>query len=291
MLASHHAFIRASRYSALWHSLPKPEVIAVEQDGHAIPWTASPRTRPQGRVATHPLAGSGPRLREPSDSISGQGWQGDYIKCSPSQSQPRCTRGMTLIGWPGLGDGYCHVERRRSWTWIKLMRQRAGGRAPPDRSRGCRSPGDPVITLAGIRPEQGAPVTPPRKPCSGHGTLWGEHRRRVIPAGLETRTGVSRPGAHTVGAPGCAGAHPNPRGPKARHLNDCTTVRAGECRLCGLNQPPRGIGVASGTGTQAARATARRLAPTGGRARVTALRTTRRAGPEEDTALRVGTDR
>ena len=156
---------------------------------------------------------------------------------------------------------------------------------------GVPAPGRHSHHLGRYPPRAGAPVTPPRKPSSGHGLPWGEHRRRVIPAGLEPRTGVSRPGAHTVGAPGCAGAHPNPRGPRARHPNDCTTVRAGECRLCGLNQPPCGIGVASGTGTQAARAPTRRSAPTGRRTRVTALSTTRRTGPVEGTGLRVGTDR
>ena len=101
-------------------------------------------------------------------------------------------------GWPGLGDGYCHVERHRSWKWIKLMRQREGGRAPPDRSRGCLSPGDPVITLAGTRPEQGAPVTPPRKPSSGHGSHT--RRNRDSPIRLARRGASVR--TPTPGGPG-----------------------------------------------------------------------------------------
>ena len=32
------------------------------------------------------------------------------------------------LGWPALGDEYCNVGRRRSWTWIKLMLQRAEAR-------------------------------------------------------------------------------------------------------------------------------------------------------------------
>ena len=28
------------------------------------------------------------------------------------------------MGWPALGDVYCYVERRRSWTGFKLVRQR-----------------------------------------------------------------------------------------------------------------------------------------------------------------------
>ena len=30
-----------------------------------------------------------------------------------------------FIGWPALGDGYCNVGRRRSWTWIKLVGARS----------------------------------------------------------------------------------------------------------------------------------------------------------------------
>ena len=33
-------------------------------------------------------------------------------------------------GWPALGDEYCNVGRRRSWTWIKLMLHRAEARPP-----------------------------------------------------------------------------------------------------------------------------------------------------------------
>jgi hypothetical protein len=48
---------------------------------------------------------------------------------SASAVGPR-TRGMTLKGWPALGDVYCHVERRRSWTGFKLLHQRAGAAGP-----------------------------------------------------------------------------------------------------------------------------------------------------------------
>jgi hypothetical protein len=33
-------------------------------------------------------------------------------------------------GWPALGDVYCNVERRRSWTGFKLVRQRARAGRP-----------------------------------------------------------------------------------------------------------------------------------------------------------------
>ncbi len=91
---------------------------------------------------------------------------------------------------------------------------------------------------------------------------------RVIPAGLDSRAGVSCPGAHTVGAP----AHtPTPGDPGLVTLT--TAPPSGqERRLCGLNQPPGGIGATSSTG-------ARWSAPTGGRARANAGRTIRRDGP------------
>ncbi len=76
---------------------------------------------------------------------------------SPSQPQPECTCGMTLIGWPGHVDGYCHVERRRSWTGIKLMRQRAGGRALQNHPRGPSIPRN-LSARTGI--------------CSALGTRW-----------------------------------------------------------------------------------------------------------------------
>ena len=79
---------------------------------------------------------------------------------SPSQPQPECTCGMTLIGWPGHVDGYCHVERRRSWTGIKLMRQRAGGRALHKPPSGTFDPEESfhTHTSTGI--------------CSALGTRW-----------------------------------------------------------------------------------------------------------------------
>ena len=48
------------------------------------------------------------------------------ISASASALRPR---GTTLKGWPALGDVYCYVERRRSWTCFKLVHQRASG--PP----------------------------------------------------------------------------------------------------------------------------------------------------------------
>ena len=62
-----------------------------------------------------------------------------------------------LLGWPGHVDGYCHVERRRSWTGIKLMRQRAGGRALQNHPRGPSIPRN-LSARTGI--------------CSALGTRW-----------------------------------------------------------------------------------------------------------------------
>jgi hypothetical protein len=35
-----------------------------------------------------------------------------------------------LMGWPALGDRYCNVGRRRSWTGFKIMYQRARALGP-----------------------------------------------------------------------------------------------------------------------------------------------------------------
>ena len=68
--------------------------------------------------------GAGPRIRFPGEAGK------EIMKViSASAVAPR-TRGMTLKGWPALGDVYCNVERRRSWTSFKLMQQRAGGAGP-----------------------------------------------------------------------------------------------------------------------------------------------------------------
>ena len=52
-------------------------------------------------------------------------------KQMPSNRLSLCALGTTLIGWPALGDGYCNVGRRRSWTWIKLVGARGN---VPDRT-------------------------------------------------------------------------------------------------------------------------------------------------------------
>ncbi len=73
-------------------------------------------------------------------------------------------------GWPGLGDGYCHVERCRSWKWIKLMRQRAGG-APLQSAPGGAGPREtqssPWQVLA---PSKGPPLRPCGNPARGMGS-------------------------------------------------------------------------------------------------------------------------
>ena len=139
-------------------------------------WPVSPLTRANKAKAGHhrrqtgtTSAGGGPCLHGLSDPISGRGWHGDYIKISVSVSA-QCTRGMTLMGWPALEDGYCHVERRRSWTWIKLMLQRAEARPPSPGARLGTQPDTRILT--GTRTWSGT-RRPPREPCPGRRTNPG----------------------------------------------------------------------------------------------------------------------
>jgi hypothetical protein len=109
-----------------------------------------------------------------------------YERISASASALR-TRGMTLKGWLALGDGYCNVGRRRSWTGFKLIN-------PPERARPTGPNRVPV-------PDHG-PVTTRRRPVTTatratlpvqRGTL-GIDAPRVSRSGIITlrRTRVSR---------------------------------------------------------------------------------------------------
>jgi hypothetical protein len=115
---------------------------------HGTP--VSPQHPTRGGPGHSDLGGSGPCLHGLPDSISEQGWQRDYyikiISASVSALRPR---GMTLKGWPALGDVYCNVERRRSWTGFKLVRQRARAARP--------SHALPTQNLALSRPDTGRP--------------------------------------------------------------------------------------------------------------------------------------
>jgi hypothetical protein len=68
--------------------------------------------------------GTGPRIRFPGEAGK------EIMKFISASAAALRTRGMTLKGWPALGDVYCNVERRRSWTGFKLMHQRAGAAGP-----------------------------------------------------------------------------------------------------------------------------------------------------------------
>jgi hypothetical protein len=135
---------------------------------------------------------------------------------------------MTLKGWPALGDVYCNVERRRSWTCFKLVHQRVSG--PPGSAPSVQVPAGsgPDIGRPGLRcrTSMGSPGfnrTPQGGVAAGVFTpRWTRaSRRRISPwsplLALPHGTGVRRR-VHTtptLGAPG------------ARHPDDCTTGRAG----------------------------------------------------------------
>ena len=128
------------------------------------------------------------------------------IKCqSPCPPFVLCAGCATLIGWLAHVDEYCHVERHRSWTGIKLaspMRRRrarsgcpGGARLPSRRtlsSGGTRSPSHRQELAPGARTAgpRGSRVRGDGRPGVGHG-------RAGTPTGPESRTGVSRPDAPT----------------------------------------------------------------------------------------------
>ena len=49
-------------------------------------------------------------------------------------------KNQELLGWPALGDEYCNVGRRRSWTWIKLAPPACRRRARPGPRPGHLAP-------------------------------------------------------------------------------------------------------------------------------------------------------
>ena len=109
------------------------------------------------------------------------------ISASVSALRPR---GMTLKGWPALGDVNCNVERRRSWTGFKLLRQRARAARPALEI--------PTLTAALSGPDTGRPgplADPQRRARNTTGRPKGESQREPSPpAGLDPHAVVSRPG-------------------------------------------------------------------------------------------------
>ena len=84
------------------------------------------------------------------------------------------------LGWPGHVDGYCHVERRRSWTGIKLMRQRAGGRALRKPPSGTFDPEESIRAHRNLL-RAGNPLAPAVTQPGATGPPGVKSRRRVIP--------------------------------------------------------------------------------------------------------------
>jgi hypothetical protein len=167
---------------------------------------------------------TGPRIRFPGKAGKEISL---YKKISASVSALR-PRGTTLKGWPAHGDVNCYVERRRSWTGFKLVRQRASAARParttqlrlrPVRTR-PRPAGPPRRTREGSpdsnRTPQGGVAAGALTSC------WTRaSRRRISPwsplRGYAHETGVRRRVHNT----------PTPGAPGARHPDDRTTGRAG----------------------------------------------------------------
>ncbi len=92
-------------------------------------------------------------------------------------------------GWPALGDEYCNVGRRRSWTWIKLAPPACRRRARPGLrpghlallASGPKCPAGLVTTpLTGTRTRRRA-RRPPRAPWPGRWMPWGGSRKGSQP--------------------------------------------------------------------------------------------------------------
>ena len=76
-----------------------------------------------------------------------------------------CAGRATLIGWPALGDEYCNVGRRRSWTWIKLAPPTCRRRARPGPMAGASCP----PSLLAQAPGGSRHVSPDRNPHPAQG--------------------------------------------------------------------------------------------------------------------------
>ena len=171
------------------------------------------------------------------------------------------------MGWPALVDGYCHVERRRSWTWIKLAPLTCTRRARPGPP--ARGTCPPRHHLTGTRTRSETRRTP-RARDRGGGRPWGGSRK----GGHPDRTRVSHrrisPWHPYLGRPGYAGSAltPSPRAPGVRHPKGHTTAGAGGARLWPPSDNETGSEV-NHPGTSAARAADPALAPAPGPARGT----------------------
>ena len=195
---------------------------------------------------------TGPRIQFPGKAGKGISL---YKKISASVSALR-PRGTTLKGWPALGDVYCNVERRRSWTGFKLMHQRAQGPWP-----------EAIRAHTGPRPGRNQHHsthhwwTSPRRTPRGEGCTAGESRRALTPVGLEPHAGASCPGTlwrKAMGL-GCAAACTTPLPavqPGLVTQDDFTTGRAGGDWDGGTGptitgtRPARAAGPSTGTGAE-----------------------------------------
>ena len=110
-----------------------------------------------------------------------------------------------VIGWLAHVDEYCHVERHRSWTGIKLASPMRRRRARPGCPGGARPPSRRTLSSGGTRSPShrqelapGARTAGPRGSRDrGDGRPGAGHGRAATPTGPESRTGVSRPDAPT----------------------------------------------------------------------------------------------
>jgi hypothetical protein len=192
------------------------------------------------------------------------------IKCqSPCPPFVLCAGCATLIGWLAHVDEYCHVERHRSWTGIKLASPMRRRRVRPGCPGWARLPSRRTLTSGGTRspPHRqelapGARTAGPRgSRARGDGRPGVGHGRAGTPTGPESRTGVSRPGNHTWLGQGTPGAHTSPApgrpgyatrkaAPPRKQAGQGSALHPARSRVGG--QPPRhfgGSGHGPGAGT------------------------------------------
>ena len=171
-----------------------------------------------------------------------------------------CAGRATLIGWPALGDEYCNVGRRRSWTWIKLAPPACRRRARPGPwprhftllASGLSSPaGLATPPLTGTRTRRRAPQAP-----AGHVAGAMDALGRVT-EGQSPRPDPNLAPAYLALMPLRASAvrvrrgahHAHPQGMQGTPPERLHHRRSRRGRALSVNQPPRGIGSQSLSGT------------------------------------------
>ena len=97
------------------------------------------------------------------------------IKCqSPCPPFVLCAGRATLIGWLAHVDEYCHVERHRSWTGIKLASPMRRRRARPGCPGWVRLPSRRTLASGGTRsPPIDRNSHPEREPQAPAGRVTG----------------------------------------------------------------------------------------------------------------------